>query len=195
MIPPLILRAGPKAVNGSPVNPYSQSGIPVNPAMNDWPSQAWRANAWKYALRVNQPAMNPPDEEELYNQTTEISKGQAVTLGPYDLPSGKDYLTVEIELDFYYQAAQPFDVTCTYSAAAGDSLVDVVRSGVYGGADETFDDATSTGGVSISGSNTVQLPASDKVRLVTFYVFASCYFGGNTLPDATAGSVSISLSG
>lgn len=162
----IIWRAGPFATSldsfiDEPVTPGLFSGMPVNCAMNDWVAHSWRATkSIAYIM------MFGPD-----NITVTYEDGP--TLGAsYVQNSGA--LVSEARIKFMYQAVQDTTFFLTYSAngTGAEITVDVGESRVF----------TDSGTSSLSGTNTITLPATVVPSQVNVAIWT--FFGGT-------GSISI----
>ena len=139
-----ILRAGPFASStdsfiDEPVTPTQSSPLPVNCAMNDWVVDSWRAKKIIFYLIV----LEPDDYTVTYEDGPTIEASFVGT--PNAFVSG-------VGIGFMYQAAEETSFSVTYSASGPEPQLSVAVSG-----SSVF---TDTGTSSISGTETITLPAT-----------------------------------
>ena len=140
----IIWRAGPFATSADsfidePVTPGLFSAMPVNCAMNDWVLHSWRAvKSIAYIL-----IFDPDDVTVTYED--------GPTLGA-SFTGNSGALVSEAKIKFMYQAVEDTTFFVTYSASGTDPEINVR----VGGSSVFTDSGTS----SISGTNTITLPAT-----------------------------------
>ena len=161
----IIWRAGPFATSADSFLDEPAPGLfsawPVNCAMNDWVLHSWRARkSIAYIM------MFGPD-----NVTVTYEDGP--TLGA-SFVQNSGALVSEAKIKFMYQAVEDTTFSVTYSASGTSP-----EFNVYVGDSRVF---TDLGNTSISGTETITLPATVVPSEVS--VAVSAFFGGT-------GSISI----
>ena len=139
-----ILRAGPFASStdsflDEPVTPSRSTPLPVNCAMNDWVNDSWRAKKEILYFLV----FGPDDETVTYEDGPTLEASFA--------GGGGEYFSAAV-IEFMYQAAEDTTFTVTYAASGPDPQFNVS----VGGENVSSDTGTS----SISGTETITLPAA-----------------------------------
>jgi len=183
-----ILRAGPFASSSDSFldvpTTVTSSTLPVNCA-KDTSSSSW---PWKCYVLVDG---SNNDLESYLSGFQSISRNKSGSI-----PAG-DNLRVEVSFEFYVQCSSDITFTMAYNLSAispaypfSTASVGVSANG-FSDSDDRADDGTGTGvTASLSGSETITIPASTKPQGVSFLAIAQ---SGGAIEDSS-GSVSLSLS-